>query len=470
MKIDELQYRLSELDPIVLQNFVLELYQNYPALSDVIETLVLFNDPSAIKQAIAKRIQSIKRGRKFIDYYASSEFARNLDSIVSDIETGLLEASPKDAFELIDKFIATSDSVMNRVDDSSGEIGSVYQNAVLLWLDVAKAWGHSKADWFERVYRLYQMNDYGVLDSLLPNSNRLLNEEQLRQLARRYEGEIREAQKQPVENGRINMQVLQGCVALGQVAEALKDPVLYEHSVLIDSPEPNELQKRSIVSRYIKFNQLEPALRWLGTDWGKRFELDRLNLLEQVYEQSENNQKLRDIRHQLYQQEPNYNRFIRYLETLNEDEQSDARKKAIEQAEQGGNIVTSADLLLQLGETERAQKMLISRYQELSQSYYENLTSLVAKFEKANCPLAVTACYRALLLDILNQGRSKAYTHAARYYKKLQVLAREVHEFQPLIGHLEFMDQLSSDHGRKSSFWRRVTKQYSSHYSIQMSY
>ncbi len=79
--------------------------------------LVLFNDPSVLKKAFTKRIQSLKRGRKFIDLRASAEFARDLDSIVSDIESGLLGASPKHACELIEKFLAAADVVMNGVDD-----------------------------------------------------------------------------------------------------------------------------------------------------------------------------------------------------------------------------------------------------------------------------------------------------------------------------------------------------------------
>lgn len=457
MKTEELQQKLSELDLANLQDFILDLYVKYPELSNNIETLVLFNDSAALKKAIAKRIQSVKRGSKFIDYYASHEFAHNLESIVDDIENGLLVAAPKDAFELIDKFLATADSVMNRVDDSSGEIGGVYSEIVILWLKSAKLWGDTKTDWLERVYQLNQNNDYGVIDSLLPNSDMLLSEEQLKQLAWRYEGEIRQAQKKHVEKGRINMESLSGLVALGSIAKALKDPVLYERSVLIDSPKPNDLQKKDIVAVYIEFNQLDKALHWLNTDWGSRFESDRLLLLEQVYERNGDTEKLRYTRQQIYQLDSSYTHLLRYIETLDEDEKYTFKQQAIKQAEQGGNITTSADLLLQLGEIERAQQMLVSRSQELTDCYYEHLVKLVKQFEKSGCLLATTACYRALLEDILNRGNSKAYTHAARYFKKLQLIADEINNFEPLVQHLEFIEQLKNDHGRKSSFWQRVS-------------
>jgi hypothetical protein len=285
----------------------------------------------------------------------------------------------------------------------------------------------------------------------------LLSEEQLKQLARRYEGEIRQAQKKHVEKGRTNMESLSGRVALGSIAKALKDPVLYERSVIIDSPQPNDLQKIDIIAVYIEFNQLDKALYWLNTDWGSRFESDRLQLLEKVYEKNGDTEQLRHTRQQIYQLEPSYTHLFRYIEILDEEEKNTVKQQAIKQAEQGGNITISADLLLQLGETKRAQQMLISRYQELTDCYYQHLIKLVKQFEKSDCLLATTACYRVLLEDILNRGNSKAYTHAARYFKKLQLIADEINNFEPLIEHSGFIDQLKNDHGRKFSFWKRVS-------------
>jgi len=76
--------------------------------------------------------------------------------------------------------------------------------------------------------------------------------------------------------------------------------------------------------------------------------------------------------------------------------------------------------------------------------------------EKADCDLAATVCYRALLLDILTQARSKAYGHGVRYFKKLEALAGRIKAFKPLPEHHAFVQQLQSAHGRKKSFWARL--------------
>jgi len=187
MNIDEMKQKITALDADVVKNFLLNLYLQYPELNAQIETLLLYNDPTALAKAILKRIQSISRGRKFIDYRMSFDFARNLDSILADIKNGLLDRSPKQAFDLVTKFLSTSNKVFERSDDSSGDIGSVYREAVLMWLTAANAWKESsatgaKVNWLERVYELTCDNDYAVYDALLPNSAILLNHDQLTQL------------------------------------------------------------------------------------------------------------------------------------------------------------------------------------------------------------------------------------------------------------------------------------------------
>jgi len=466
MNIDDIKQKLEALDASTVKGFVLNLYQQYPELSTQIETLVLRNDPAALSTAISKRIQSISRGRKFIDYHMSFAFAGDLDSIVADIEDGLLESTPKRAFDLISKFLATANKVFDRADDSSGDIGGVYRDSVLLWLAAANAWKNStsagaKINWPERVYTLYLDNDYAVYDSLLPKSAILLSHDELTKLAWRYETELRQALKDSNDDDQFNMTALSSSVALGSVAEALKDPVMYERATLISSPEPNDLEKKSMIKMYLQFNHTDGALRWLNTRWEPRFQTDRLRLLDEAYVQAGNTDALRKIRHETYQLDKTYSSFTRYLECLDESEKQDARLEAIQLAEQGSGLAdylaTHIDMLLSLNEPARAQLLVLANPQATAGIFYSSLLKLAKQFDKHQCWLAATVCYRGLLLDILNQGRSKAYTHAARYYKKLVLISEQLQDYAPLDDHASFIKQLEEKHGRKRSFWQRVS-------------
>lgn len=456
MHVDTLKEKLTAIDADTLRGFLLDLYLHYPELSDRIEAVALANDPVALSSLLRKRIASLKRGRRFIDYRSSFGFARELESVLADIESGVLEHSPERAFDLADRFLATAESVLNRVDDSGGAVGEVYRQAVLLWLTAAKGWRDAGVDWLERIYQLYQKNEYGVLDLILPNASLLLTEDQLKQLACRYESALHKALESPEQGRRLNHAALHNSVALGQIADALRDPALYERSVLIHSPQPNHLQMKSICEKFLQFEQPGMAMRYLTQAWESRFERDRLELLAKVYEKTDDRQQLKVIRLRLFQCEQSYVRFTRYLEILDEDEKEKACSSAIQQAEQAANILISADLLLNLGQAEKAQTLVLARHQELGDCFYDGLLRLAKAFEKVDCNLAATACYRALLLDILTQARSKAYGHGARYYEKLEALAKRLKGFKPLPTHAAFVQQLHSAHGRKKSFWARL--------------
>ena len=54
---------------------------------------------------------------------------------------------------------------------------------------------------------------------------------------------------------------------MGLVARALRDPKLYEQSILAHSPQPNGLQANDIAEQYLRCGDAAGALRWLGGDY-----------------------------------------------------------------------------------------------------------------------------------------------------------------------------------------------------------
>lgn len=65
--------------------------------------------------------------------------------------------------------------------------------------------------------------------------------------------------------------------------------------------------------------------------------------------------------------------------------------------------------------------------------------------------------YRLLLNDILDRGYSKAYRHAANYYRALEELdSRIPNPPANLASPQKYMEKLKEKHGRKQSFWKRV--------------
>jgi len=459
--MNDIKQKLKALDSDTLITFIEKLYQQYPDLTAAIETLVLANDPDALAKSLLKRIQKISRSTKFIDWRMSADFSCDLARLLDDIETGLLSQSPKHAFDLVSKFLKMSHKVYERSDDSSGDIGGVYQEAVLLWLKAANVYKQTtaagaKINWLDKVYELYLDNDYAVYDGLLPNSHCLLNHDELTQLAWRYESELKKAVNTDANSEKFSYHSITKLVALQSVAVALKDPKLYERAQLISSPTPNDLQKKSVIEMYLRFNQYDDALRWLSTPWDKRFESDRLSLLGQAYEQNNDRQALIDTRFEIYQRNQSYHNFMHYQAILDDSEKQNAQQLAIKLAQQGGQLLVNVDMLLRLNEANVAQKLLLAHPSDVRNGFYDDLLSLAKQFEEKQCWLAQTACYRSLLLDILASGRTKAYAHAAKYYKKLERITDHIKDYSPLEHHFSFIQQLEQMHGKKHSFWKRV--------------
>ncbi len=459
MNIDILIKLIGQQDQKVLAGFILNLYNNYPELDKHIETLAMMSDPKELTKSLKKRIQSLKRGRKFIDYRAAFSFSRDLDMLLGDIKNGLLTTNPENAYKLTKLFLETAPSVLNRLDDSSGAVSDVYKNAVLLWLTAASAWGSEKENWLDHLYELYETNDYGVLDPLLSNSHILLTKEQLQQLAWRYESQLRKALKQKSEHELLNSKALHFQVALGQVARALKDPELYERSILIATPKPNDLLKKSIITMHLEHRKPKAALDWLTKAWDSRFEIDRLELLDQAYGQLKDKNQQIKIRRKLFEAQQTHTNLVRYMELLDDDEKKAAHREAVRVAESGKQLIDNARLLLMIGESEKAEQLIVTQAAELSENAYNLLLRLTKRMEQHECHLGTTACYRALLIDILNQGRSKAYGHGARYLKKLNTISAEIKNYAPLENHQDFVSKLKKQHGLKKSFWSKVKQE-----------
>lgn len=449
--------KLAALSHETLVAFIEQLYGHDDDVDQRIESLVLRNDPHALCKALKKRVQTIKRGRRFIDYSESFSYARHLEDLLDDVEQLLLPQSAERAFQVIDAFVRTSRHSFERADDSSGAIGDAYRRGVALWLRVASQWQDSGEDWQDRVSQLYAENDYGVYDDLLSNADILLSEAQLRQLAWRYENEARQAiRNPPAEERSYDAKAASGCIALGMVATALRDIALYERATLLRSPVPNGLQKERLARFCLDMEAPEAALKWLESPWEERFESRRLHLLDEAYLQLNDTEKLTDVRRTYYRLTPGFDALSALVAVVPEREKAGLMEQAVSDAENLVDPCEAATMLLKLACEERAEQLLVRRYSELHQAYYASLLALAKSFEKVNKPLAASICYRSLFDDLLQQGYSKAYRHGARYLRKLQGLDGEIRDYQGLPDASGYEKLLREHHGRKRSFWSLV--------------
>ncbi|KHN53131.1 hypothetical protein OI69_06975 [Pectobacterium fontis] len=354
--------------------------------------------------------------------------------------------------------MSTHSHVYERADDSNGAIGEAYVAALAVWIKAASQWraqGENTWNWPDEVKKRHENNDYAVWDGVIAQSGTLLTASELWQLAQDFEREYAEALIGASEEG-YNSRAMNATIGISGVAEALKDVALFERSVLLGSPEPNELQKLHIAEFCLSINEAQAALKWLMEPFQSYSEGKRQVLLDQAYTQLGDHDALLALRREAYQQRPDYTRLQALLAVLQDGtERETLQNQAAVRVLSMENVESRIDTLLALNAYEQASTQLLA-HREVLNVFFGVLLGWVEQFHDAKYPLAEVVCYRLLLDDILASGRSKAYDHAANYYRKLDKLASQIISHAPLSEWADYQAQLKQQHGRKYSFWQRL--------------
>jgi hypothetical protein len=418
-------------------------------------------DPGVAAKALQRRISAIRGGKRFIDYGGTREIAAELATIAEDIRADVLRRDPEKAVSLAERLICLDQVIFDRADDSDGLIGDELRAACVLWLDAAAAVRAtntaSTTDWPAVLYQLYQANDYGVREPLLEQAHRLSGEEELRTLAARFEEDARRTMDTAKAGKAERHHVFGPSSAMGLVARALCDPKLYEQSIQTHSPEPNALQANNIAEQYLLCGDGAGALRWLAGPCGENTQFERLDLLDRAYELLGDRDRQIEIRREVYRRAPGIHSYRALEGILPIGERSAFRARACHDAKTSPHVASAAELLFALEEPVLAEQVIIERSGELDGRNYVRLTALVKAAKSNGRLLASALIWRALIEAILTRGYAKAYGHGARYLLELRAVSTSIEDYRGHPSHESYEGALRLAHGRKASFWARLS-------------
>ncbi len=453
MKAD-LKELLAQLKQPELRALVESLYGTDKEVDNLIEVAVLASDTQALAKHLKKRVQSLKRGSRFISYHESFSFSATLDQLIEQIEM-LLPEDPRVAFELADLFMTSHGKVYDRCDDSGGCVGDAYRDAMQLWLQAAAAWQAGsqpcKLDWADEVRKRYSDNSYAVWDFLIAGSLPLLGESKLHDLAMHFEKEVKRLGKNKSDG--YSSVLANAKSGLRGVAVALGDVAMYERSYLINTPEPGDLIKEDIAKFCLSRDDAESALKWLAGEWHLRFKDRQQKLTDIAYSMSGRTDDLLKLRRDAYHNEPGFQRLQALLEVVPEAEKEALQAQAQSRASASEDIIVAVDTLIKLEALDAAGAYVLQHPELIKQVTYHALAEWAVLFEEGSEHLAAVLLYRELMLEILQAGRTKAYRHAAKYYKALERLDQHLDDYQSLVSQADFYLALQECHGRKRSFW-----------------
>lgn len=455
---------LKNLSKSALITIVDDLYGRYGDIDDVIEHHIEavddqpdeqgVNAGDVFFQSLQRQIAQLTLDDDFIEFHGAYDFSCRLQSLLIDIDS-MAEGNPVQALDILENLLNSQESLLNYVDDSDGEVGGALRDGVELWLEIAADLREREPDtkdWLDTVLHFFDNNDYGCFDYVISHSRHLLSEDELRQLAWRFENNAKKALQDNTTDG-YNFEAARAGIGLHSVAEALDDMALYEKGTLITSPQPNTLQIEQIVLFAMEINELERAKYWLQQPQWQGDKQRHSYLHNQLLELQGNIEQLKQNLLQSFNSNPTEYTLQAYWQFAGAQERQSISKQVKQRVSTLEDREQAIGLLLMIDAVQPAVQYLLDQHTELTGTYYGALLTWLEVFEGHQQTLAEVICYRLLLTDLLDRGYSKAYHHGARYFHQLLALDKQVKNYESLCNAEDFIRQIQEKHWRKRNFW-----------------
>ena len=443
----ELRERLIRLGAPRLADALLYLSSRMDGAAEYVEALLL--TPEEAQKRFKAKLAGLKRRRKFIDWRAAPDFARELEVILATLREGVDD--PKIGLELVGEFFSCDRAIFERSDDSSGLIGDVFRYDARNLFVAYAAGCADKSFVSDLLLRLYAHDDYGVRTELVAKAVEFLPPEEVRALATELWEWAKGEPPDSYEAGK-------WWIGVELLARQLGDPGLFEKAKLTANPELSSPTCMQIAEVYLENDDPEMALFWMeripSTD---RFRADAQDrLLYSIYERLGDREKMTETAWRLFRNCRSRSTLDMLLQALGESE----RERVIE--EQVEPIMGSATLsyddaafLVDMGRLDDASEYLFRYRDQLDGNLYQFLLPLAKALEEGGRFLGATLVYRSLLESILDRAQSRYYHHGVRYLKKLDALSPSIEDWRGLPPHEEYRESLLEAHGRKRSFWSK---------------
>lgn len=427
--------------------------------------------PAEAGREIAKRLTSIARARRTVSWRTRKAVVDDLEAQRRAILEEVAPAAPDEALALIWQFLALAPSVMDRTEDRSGAVLTVFSLAGRDLAAVAAAARPDPAGLARTVFDALRRDDVGLHDGLIARLAPVLGADGLARLKALVEDLGRERTPVPPKEERIvvgwGMQgpiykdELLERIRMGLVRSALMDIADAEGDVdgFIAQIEPaaraTPQRAADIARRLLAAGRAAEALAAVeavdvakahgGTgDWEEM----RLAALEATGRMAE----AQDFRWRSFERTLSVDHLRAFLKRLPDFDDVEAEERAMAFAAASPNLFSALDFFLAWPALDRAAALLIDRRTEIDGDHYERLAPAAEALAERH-PLAATMALRAMIDFTLTRARSKRYVYAADHLATCARLAPAIDAFGPIEPHDRYVARLRAEHGRKYGFW-----------------
>ncbi|WP_300074470.1 DUF6880 family protein [uncultured Ruegeria sp.] len=420
----------------------------------------------AIAKLIDRRLSGLARAKSFIEWDKARAFADDLRSLTNTLTSELGAAAPGLAIDRLLRFIATHEQVFERVDDSSGRIQDAYYQAVTATGDLAQSLATPEADRLpDKIMTALGESTHGYLVEVtevvaphLPQSGLARWDADLKDAITERRAE--EAAGNP--DGWFYSMTSQWAAMRQTIAKARGDLDLL--IALETKKQPRMQDTLGIAAQLLEAGRSAEALDWVRKPGQRAFgETDRdlsparVSLEASILEATGDKPAAQALRWRCFEAKLSAVILRDYLRQLWDFEDVEAEDRAHAFALEKAEPEVALQFFLDWPRLDLAANLIAMHPHRWNGGDWHILPKVAALLEH-DYPLAATILYRALLDDILDRARSKAYGHGAKYLGKLALLAEETDPTcsGKLVDHTTYLARLKKAHPRKSGFWTRV--------------
>ena len=420
----------------------------------------------AVAADIGKRLAALRQARSFVDWEKRRAFVKDLDLQRQLILDKLAEARPDLALELLWRFLGLAEPVLNRVDDSRGDVGDVFRRACRDLGTIALKAAPDPGQLADRVLEAITANDYGEYDQLVEV---ILPALRAAGVARLKERSMAALAARPRAKGGYD-------ATAGALRRALQD--IADHEGDVDAFIAHETGRRSaqgaaaIATRLLAAGRAdealavlkegapaEPSVRDVEEEWAFALVGTGADAWDQAWVaallatgRQDEAQRFRWAR---FAVRLDAEHLRAYLKALPDFEDVAAERKALEHALAFPHFGMALVFLVEWKGLREAARLVLKRSREINGNLYFVLDP-AAKALEGKQPLAAVLLRRAMIEDTLEGAKATRYGHAARHLLECRALQAGTGDHGEFETHEAFVARLRARHGRKAGFWSRV--------------
>ncbi|GJE17692.1 DUF6880 family protein [Methylobacterium marchantiae] len=467
-----------------LVGLVLDETARNPAFKKLVTAAIAgLQGPDAVAALVDRRLTALERAHGYIDWQKRRSFAADLDATVSTIVSELASLDVGAALDRLIRFIGGAQGVLERVDDSSGQVVGIYERATHAAADLALRLPPAEAAGLAiKLVPLLDADGFGILDALLLTVVEGLPETALEPidaaLASATPDELPASGKAAAKSAVLNtkawdrkmqrMRLLRMRQALADRRGDVAAFISLEQAISPDHPDVV-----AVAERLLSANRAAEALDWIGRPQKRgivvvtreqmltgsfdpeapRRERDGLEI--RILDALGRKDEAQGKRLARFETSLDREMLRDYVAKLPDFEDEEALERAFDHAAAHADAYRALHFLVHWPKLDRAARLVLDRSDAWDGNRYEILAPAAEALEEAH-PVAASLLYRRMIDDMLSKGRSSAYGYGARHLVALDALARRLEPGDLTPDHTAYREALRKTHGRKSAFWEKV--------------